>query len=306
MADIHKITINGETILPATTTEAVIHPQLEATVSDLQTEYNMSHLFPVSGVNNSSQYTLGLAISVLSGKLGPTQKTPGTKISFLGVTGVAEFWACYKTPFDNENSWMSLAVAPKNATPQLLDLGDDDDYEMVILGLEPAPVGEVSRELGVMIGTVPSKKAKVILVVPGDNPEKEILEIITTNPRAMIILGTPLQSRGDRKNKEAAQIRELASDFALPCLDLNIESGVSQILELQEGPWYCDSPDQVPSPEWPEYNWTDKEGNIVAESNLTAEIKSYGRCTYDGTGLTDIGITLVGKYISGNLRKYIH
>ena len=46
MGKIHKITKNGQTIYPATTTDAVAHPTLKVPVSKLIGEINVSNLFP--------------------------------------------------------------------------------------------------------------------------------------------------------------------------------------------------------------------------------------------------------------------
>ena len=82
MADIHKITKNGETILPATTTDAIVHPQMETSLTNMINEYNVSKLFPTGGVDGGDTYTLEGAIALLNSKLTASQKTVGIKLAF--------------------------------------------------------------------------------------------------------------------------------------------------------------------------------------------------------------------------------
>lgn len=63
MGKIHKITKNGQTIYPATTTDAVAHPTLKVPVSKLIGEINVSNLFPTGGTNGTNKYTLESAIA---------------------------------------------------------------------------------------------------------------------------------------------------------------------------------------------------------------------------------------------------
>lgn len=69
MSAIHKLTKNGSTIFPASTTDAIVHPSVAASVTDMIKEYNVSELFPTEGIDDGTVYTLDLAISVLSAHL---------------------------------------------------------------------------------------------------------------------------------------------------------------------------------------------------------------------------------------------
>ena len=82
MAEIHKITKNGQTILPATTTDAVVHPDLQTPLTNLINEYNVSVLFPTSGIDGTDKYDLQTAIDVLDQHLSAEQKTVGIKVAF--------------------------------------------------------------------------------------------------------------------------------------------------------------------------------------------------------------------------------
>lgn len=82
MAEIHKLTKNGETIYPATTTDAVVHPGTQTSVTKLINEYNVSILFPTGGTDGTDKYTLTTAISVLNDKLTTEQKVAGLKLGF--------------------------------------------------------------------------------------------------------------------------------------------------------------------------------------------------------------------------------
>lgn len=83
---VHKITINGETIHPATTTDAVVHPTLLKSVTDLVWEYNISDLLPESGIDSTNIYNISLAAGVLDTYLPDNRKVAGTSIGFLSDT----------------------------------------------------------------------------------------------------------------------------------------------------------------------------------------------------------------------------
>ena len=51
MSAIHKLTKNGSTIFPASTTDAIVHPPVAASVTDMIKEYNVSELFPTEIFN---------------------------------------------------------------------------------------------------------------------------------------------------------------------------------------------------------------------------------------------------------------
>lgn len=92
MGEIHKLTKDGKTLFPATTTDAVVHPQVRAAISSLITEYNISALFPTSGDSDSERYTLQGAVSILNDKLKDYQKIPGIKIIFTDLKKDTQEW----------------------------------------------------------------------------------------------------------------------------------------------------------------------------------------------------------------------
>lgn len=85
MAEIHKLTKDGQTILPATTTDAVVHPQARVSLTGLVNEYNVSVLYPTEGVSGN-KYTLQRAITVLNSKLSDEQKTIATRVAYIDST----------------------------------------------------------------------------------------------------------------------------------------------------------------------------------------------------------------------------
>ena len=85
MAEIHKLTKDGQTILPATTTDAVVHPQARVSLTGLVNEYNVSVLYPTEGVSGN-KYTLQKAITVLNSKLSDEQKTIATRVAYIDST----------------------------------------------------------------------------------------------------------------------------------------------------------------------------------------------------------------------------
>ena len=86
MAEIHKLKKNGQTILPATTSDAVVHPQVRSSLTDLVNEYNVSVLYPTEGVSGN-KYTLSKAITVLGSKLSENQKTISTRVVYIDSKG---------------------------------------------------------------------------------------------------------------------------------------------------------------------------------------------------------------------------
>lgn len=102
MGKIHKITKNGQTIYPATTTDAVAHPTLKVPVSKLIGEINVSNLFPTGGTNGTNKYTLESAIA----KIPTDLRIVGIKCSFLSDAGTVEEWVYQGGTFTSTNSWM--------------------------------------------------------------------------------------------------------------------------------------------------------------------------------------------------------
>ena len=106
MGEIHKLIKDGITLYPATTTDAVVHPQIRTELSNLITTYNVTALFPTSGSGNSSKYTLQSAISLLSSKLLDNQKVPGIKIVFCDIIShETQEWRYLGDTFTDINHW---------------------------------------------------------------------------------------------------------------------------------------------------------------------------------------------------------
>lgn len=88
MASIHKLTKNGQTIYPATTTDAVVHPDLAVSSSKLIEEVNVSKIFPTGGIDGTNKYTLETAIAMIPTSL----RSVGIKCSFLDEDNKPEVW----------------------------------------------------------------------------------------------------------------------------------------------------------------------------------------------------------------------
>ncbi len=102
MAKIHKLSKNGQTIYPATTTDAVAHPTLKVSASKLIGEINVSNLYPTGGTDGTNKYTLASAIA----KIPTDLRTVGIKCSFLSDAGTVEEWVYQGGTFTSTNSWM--------------------------------------------------------------------------------------------------------------------------------------------------------------------------------------------------------
>lgn len=91
MVDIQRITKNGKPIIPVTTTDAVIHYELQQSLSKVINEYNITSLLPTSGIDNSDKYNLQLAIDTLDRYLSASQKQKGIKIIFDDGNTIQEY-----------------------------------------------------------------------------------------------------------------------------------------------------------------------------------------------------------------------
>lgn len=101
MAKIHKLTKNGQTICPATTTNAVVHPDLKVSASKLIEEINISKVFPTGGINGTNIYTLETAIA----KIPTSLRTIGLKCSFLNEAATPETWEFRGNAFLSTKNW---------------------------------------------------------------------------------------------------------------------------------------------------------------------------------------------------------
>ena len=104
MAKIHKLTKNGQTICPATTTDAVVHPGLKVPSSKLIEEINISKLFPTEGIDGGNKYTLETAIA----KIPASLRTIGLKCSFLNEDSKPETWEYKGWNFLEFTSWEQI------------------------------------------------------------------------------------------------------------------------------------------------------------------------------------------------------
>lgn len=75
MAEIHKIEKNGQTIYPATITDAVVDKNLQVASSKLIEEINVSKIYPTGGTGGTNKYTLETAIA----KIPTAYRTVGIK-----------------------------------------------------------------------------------------------------------------------------------------------------------------------------------------------------------------------------------
>lgn len=101
MASIHKLTKNGQTIYPATTTDAVVHPDLAVSSSKLIEEVNVSKIFPTGGIDGTNKYTLETAIAMIPESL----RSVGIKCSFLDEAGEKNTWEYKGGGFTYTSQW---------------------------------------------------------------------------------------------------------------------------------------------------------------------------------------------------------
>lgn len=119
MGEIHKLTKDGITLFPATITDAIAHPELRTTLSNLITVYNVSNLYPSNNIT-----TLSGAIELLGEKLKDEQKVSGIKVQFISETGLQE-WIYNGNTFDNISNWSrcdSWYTYTDEETPDINDL----------------------------------------------------------------------------------------------------------------------------------------------------------------------------------------
>ena len=107
MASIHKLTKDGQTIYPATTTDAVVHPDLAVSSSKLIEEVNVSKIFPTGGIDGTNKYTLETAIAMIPSSL----RNVGLKCSFLDEEGELETWEYKSGTFTSTSCWIQGGAA---------------------------------------------------------------------------------------------------------------------------------------------------------------------------------------------------
>ena len=64
-----KPSVGGKDVSVVTSTNAVVDPELGATLSEMTTEINVSKLYPTGGVGGTNKYTLEGAIAKIPTKL---------------------------------------------------------------------------------------------------------------------------------------------------------------------------------------------------------------------------------------------
>lgn len=82
MGTIHKLTKAGATIFPATVTDAVVHPNTKTVLSNMINVFNLSSLYPTSGIDGTRYYDLTGAVAKIDSVLPSELKVLGTKIYF--------------------------------------------------------------------------------------------------------------------------------------------------------------------------------------------------------------------------------
>lgn len=110
MAEIHKITNQGEIIYPATTTDAVIHPTLKSSVTGIVNDYNISTLFPSHSISGTNRYTLPEAVKLLGENLEEQQKGGGVRVIFVNDSGKVEVWEFQGGTFENQLDWLPCSA----------------------------------------------------------------------------------------------------------------------------------------------------------------------------------------------------
>lgn len=97
----------GVGYFPASITDAIGHKQAKAALTKFLSVYDLSLLWPTSGINGGSAYNLTKAIEVLNNKLLDTQKYPGVKAQFVNSNNRLEEWQFFgnEYAFTNELGW---------------------------------------------------------------------------------------------------------------------------------------------------------------------------------------------------------
>ena len=106
MASIHKLTKDGQTIYPATTTDAVVHPDLAVSSSKLIEEVNVSKIFPTGGIDGTNKYTLETAIAMIPASL----VNVGIKCSFINEANQLETWEYQGGTFTSSGTWKQMGA----------------------------------------------------------------------------------------------------------------------------------------------------------------------------------------------------
>jgi len=111
--EIHAILRSGQTIWPATATDAVGHPELGVDLTSLINEYNIDSIWPNGWPIGDSCYSLNTALDKISIALLDKDKVLGTNIKFKGSSGKVEDWTYSDSTktFSDPTAWeKSLSV----------------------------------------------------------------------------------------------------------------------------------------------------------------------------------------------------
>lgn len=115
--NIHKLTLDGKTIIPATTTDAVLHPGTSTNLSNLIDCYDVTRIFPRAGIDGGDKYTLKSAIDVLGTSLTSEQMLKGITIKFQDQSGKVLKYEYQGVPnsssdFKEVSNWINIFNPP--------------------------------------------------------------------------------------------------------------------------------------------------------------------------------------------------
>ena len=146
MATIHKLTKDGNTIFPATITDAVVHPSAGKTLTSMIKEYNVSELFPTEGVGGGNTYTLALAIQVLSTHLRVEEKTGGIKLTFISNNKYVQYRLMTASFSTSVADWQGVDEEPTAGSDNLVKSGGVFkllEQNMEMGGFAPIPLNRM-------------------------------------------------------------------------------------------------------------------------------------------------------------------
>lgn len=105
MKEIHEITFGGETIYPATISDAVVHRETRKPITSLINSYNLDEIWP----KTEGSYNLTEAIAKLEDALNGSQKIEGVHACFSENNELKD-WVFFGGGFDftNPNGWREV------------------------------------------------------------------------------------------------------------------------------------------------------------------------------------------------------
>lgn len=97
----------GQDYFPITLTDAVGHEQTRTSLTKLLNIYDLTAIWPTSGIRGGMFYDLPTAIQVLNENLTEEQKLPGVRAQFLNSASRLEEWQYFGNNFNftNEMGW---------------------------------------------------------------------------------------------------------------------------------------------------------------------------------------------------------